>query len=176
MVQETIERAIRGLEEELEKWWKKLRHHFPHHPRLRREVYQVFTIFIDNQTFIIMNLNLKPGKRYTISVALIDKVLQAPVPGAQLVANKSNTIDNPAVAVIDADGKAAYVAPGKANLTTVNTWSYQDEATGEQTQADVTTTVQITCLVAAEVVDQTVDLTNEEDIPAPAQPAAGATA
>lgn len=170
MVEEIILREIRGLRESLAKALGKLRHHYPKHKELRREIVGVLYISIDQNNFIIMaNLNLKPGKRYTVTPGIIDSVNLAPVPGAQLVAVKSNTIDNPAVAIIDADGKAAYVGPGKANLTNVATWTYNDENTGDSVTADVTTTVSINALQPAEVVTGTVSLDNEEDIPAAAQ-------
>lgn len=127
---------------------------------------QQLYILIDNQNFILMaNLSLKPGKRYFISAGLVDHISQAPVPGATLVP-KSRSVDNPAVAVIDGDGKIAYVGAGKANLTVVNTWTYQDANTGDNVSVDKTSIVEITGLAAAEVVDQTIDLTGEEDIPA----------
>lgn len=167
MVIEFLEKLIFGLEEELRHAYDRLRHHFPHHPRLQRKIFGVLYILIDNQNFIIMsNLNLKPGKRYVITAGIIDAVNLAPVPGAKLIATKSNSVDNPAVAVIDADGKIAYVGAGKANLTNVTTWEYNDEITGEDKTADVTTVVGITGLLADEVVVGTIDLTNEEDIPA----------
>lgn len=167
MVQEIIEKTILGIEEALEKQLARLRRHYPKHDRLRRKIIGVLYILIDSNNFIIMsNLNLKPGKRYTVTAGIIDAVNMAPVPGAVLVGTKSNTIDNPAVALIDADGKAAYAGPGKANLTNITTWTYPDENTGDSVTADVTTVVSITALAAAEVVAGTVSLDNEEDIPA----------
>lgn len=139
------------------------------HPGRRWQRYppvQQLYILIDNQNFILMaNLSLKPGKRYFISAGLVDHISQAPVPGATMVA-KSSSVDNPAVAVVDAAGKVAYVGAGKANLTVVNTWTYQDGNTGDNVSVDKTSIVEITALAAAEVVDQTIDLTGEEDIPA----------
>jgi hypothetical protein len=143
-----------------------LREYFPHQTYKRLEPVQVLYILIDNQTFIVMaNLSLKPGKRYTLSPGLQDAISKIPVPGATLVA-KDRSVDNPAVAKIDADGKVAYVGAGTAQLTHTNTWTYKDEITSELVTVDKTSTVTITALAAAEVVEQTTDLTGEEDIPA----------
>lgn len=172
-----FERALEGLEEEIEKMLKRFRREYPRHHRFRRKIIGVLFILIDNQNFIIMsNLNLKPGKRYTVTPGIIDAVNLAPIPGAVLLAIKSNSVDNPAVAFVDADGKIAYVGGGKANLTNVTTWEYTDEITGEEVTADVTTVVSITGLLPAELVVGTVSLDNEEDIPAPVVAAPGAQA
>lgn len=168
-----ILRLLKGLFEEMEKAFAKLRKDYPHHPfhchdPRRRQVTQVLTVFFNNSNFIIMgNLLLKPGMRYVITPGLIDVVNVAPVPGATFVP-KSNTVDNAAVAVIDADGQVAYAGIGKANLSSTNTWSYTDENTGLPVTQDITTTVPITGLAQAEVVQQTLDLTGENPIPAPA--------
>lgn len=165
-----LEKLLVGLEEEIVDALRRLRGKFPKHHRFRQKVEQVLFIIIDNQTFILMsNLNLKPGKRYAITPGLIDSISKAPVPGAQLT-NKVSSVADSTIALVDSDGKLRYVTKGSTALTVVGSWSYTDGNTGDTVNVDKTSVVTITCLAVAEVVEQTVDLTDEEDIPADVPP------
>lgn len=165
MVEEIIIKALEGLEREIDHWLGKLRHHFPRHPRFREKVRQVLTFSFNNQTFIIMNLQLSPGTQAPIVPSLINTVTLKPIPGATFVP-KSNTVDNAAAASVDANGNLVYVGAGAGNLSSTNTWSYTDENTGLPVVADIVTVSPFTCLAAAEAVTQVVTLGAAVPIPA----------
>lgn len=164
-----LERVVRWAEEQFEKELAYLLRMFPHHHYHRKhgpKPHQVLLFIHHKQKFIVMDaLILKPGKRAPIVPALIDAVTGLPVPGATFVA-KSNTVDNNTVATVDADGKLAYVSDGTAKLTSVNTWTYQDQNTGDSITVDLTTIADVKALKPAEVVQQTIALGDQEDIPA----------
>lgn len=171
MVEEIIIRAIEGLEEELKKGLKKLRHFYPHHHRLLTPVRQVLTIFLNNQTFIIMNpLSLVVGAgEYPILSALTDALTGAAHPEA-VATPVSATSDTPAVAAIGADGSLQPVAPGTGNLIVVNSWDYTDSNTGKAvTGLQLTTTQPFAVTQTAEGVLQVVTL--GPPVPIPAVPA-----
>ena len=170
---EDCERDVQRLEEVFERELSELLHRFPRN-RYRRQhkpgpIQVLFTRF-NNQNFIIMDpLVLSPGTQAPIQPALIDSVTLQPIPGATFVP-KSNTVDNSAIATVDANNNLVYGSAGTANLTSVNTWTYTDQNTGLQVVADQTTIMQIKMLSAAEAVQQTIALGAPVAIPAPAAP------
>lgn len=119
---------------------------------------QVLIAIINNQKLIIMDpLQLAPGTQAPIIPALVDAITLAPIPGATFVP-KSNSVDNSAVASVDASNNLVYVGAGSANLTSVNTWTYVDQNTQQPVTVDETTVAPVVALAAAETVQQTLSL------------------
>lgn len=125
---------------------------------VHQTVKQVLIAIIKSQKFIIMDpLQLAPGTQAPITPALVDSITLAPIPGATFVP-KSNSVDNPAVASVDANNNLVYVGAGSANLTSVNTWTYTDQNTQQPVTVDLTTVSAVVALAAAETVQQTISL------------------
>lgn len=140
--------------------------------RPRQQVKQVLVKIVNHKKVIIMDpLQLNPGTQAPIIPALVDAVTLQPIPGATFVP-KSNTVDNPAIASVDANGNLVYVSAGAANLTSVNTWTYVDQNTKLSVTADVTTVSTLQMNAAAEAILQQVGLGTP--VPIPTAPAATA--
>lgn len=133
--------------------------------RPRQQVKQVLVKIVNHKKVIIMDpLQLNPGTQAPIIPALVDAVTLLPVPGATFVP-KSNTVDNPAIASVDANGNLVYGSAGTANLTSVNTWTYVDQNTKQTVTADVTTVSALQMNAAAESILQQVGLGTPVPIP-----------
>lgn len=115
-----------------------------HVPKVRMVLIQT----VNNQNSIIMSLTLASNQKAPLQLALIDGVTLQPISGA-IFTGESETIDNPAIATIDASNNLVGVSAGTANLQSVATWSYTDATT--QLPVTVTLTV-VTPVVVTSVV------------------------
>lgn len=126
MVVEIIIRLIEGLENELDRAYRRLAKLFPWHHRCRHhtDVRQVLYLVIFKTKFIIMEtLNLRTDKGYHIQSGLIDAKTGNPIPGATKVL-KSQSSDSPDIADYNADGNLIPKALGAGKITVVNSWTY----------------------------------------------------
>lgn len=175
MIAEIILKAIEGLEEELEKAYRRLAHHYPHHPRCRHrhQVKQVFLTIFNNNKFIVMSpQQILLSKGFHVVAALLDAVTNAPIDGATKVL-KSRTVTDTTIAVIDANGDLKPLKVGAASLTEVNTWEYPDrDNPGQNLSQDETTNLDFQVILGPEGILQTVTLVQFD--PPAAAPAATA--
>jgi hypothetical protein len=171
MIAEILINAIEGLERELEKAYRRLFHHYPHHPRCRHrnKVRQVIFVIINKQKYISMepiNLKVEDGAAGVVSGLVDSKTLQ-PIAGA-VATPVSKTSDNEAVLSIDAQGNTVPVASGTANVTVVNDWAYTDPEEGPLTGIRLTT-IQPYVVVEKEGVLQVISAGPAVVAPPPAQ-------
>lgn len=157
--------GVKRLEDDVEKAWDNLigdypesRHHRHHHHKHFPKIRQVLTVFINNQTFIIMSLTVEQTLQAPIVLALVDAGTLAPITATK--ANEKEVSDNPAVAAVDALGNLQGVAPGSFNLISDADWTYTDANTGLLVTSHETTTTPgtVTAVVVAEKVLQVVSL------------------
>lgn len=160
MVQEIIERAIRGLEEALEKEWARLRHHYPRHHWCRRKVKAYLCIVINKQKYIPMGnlvLQLPPAGSPAQGFPVVDVLADAATLAAlttQSYVRKSLTSDNPKVIAIDENGNLVFGgATGVANITADDVFAYTDQDDNEQvTDKEETPILSITVTSGPEAV------------------------
>ena len=123
-------KLIDGIEDELEKAYRRLFHHYPHHPRnrYRTRVRQVTIVFVNNQKYISMDpieLKVEDGAKSLLSALVDSKTLQ-PIPDA-VATPVSKASSDETLATIDAQGNIVPKAAGAYNVTVVNDWSYTDQ-------------------------------------------------
>lgn len=170
MVVEIIIKAIEGIEHELEKAYRWLFQHYPHHHknRYRDRVRQVITVFINNQKYIAMDpiqIKVEDGASGVVS-SLVDSKTLLPIPDA-VGTPVSKTSDNEGVATVDAQGNVVPVSQGQFNLTVVNDWSYTDQIENIKVEGVRLTTIQPYVVVEKEGVLQVISA--GPAVPAPVQ-------
>jgi len=163
MVVEIIMKLIHGLERELERAYRRLFNHFPHHPACRHNhrVRQVLFIVINSNKYILMGTQkLRLDKGFHVQSALLDAVTNEPIPGATKVL-KSLTSDSPDVLLVNADNDTIPQKLGVGKLTVVNTWTYTDLSDPDapvDVTSDQTTVLDFQVIAGPEGVLQTVVL------------------
>lgn len=136
--------VIRELIEVIKQLGKELKEERRYHPRVR----MVLTQIVNNSKTIIMSLTLASNQKAPLQLALVDGVTLQPIIGATFT-GETETMDNPAIATIDASNNLVGVSVGSANLQSVATWTYTDTTT--QLPITVTLTV-VTPVVVTSVV------------------------
>jgi hypothetical protein len=122
--------------------------------QVRLVIFQSF----NNKNYIAMSLTLPSNQKAPIIVGLVDGKTLLPVTAT--FSGTTNTIDNTAIATVDASGNLVGVAAGTANLTTSTSATYTDSNTQQPVTAPLTlvTPVTITAVVTAETVQLVVSL------------------
>lgn len=163
--EELLIKAIIEENEDLRKENKRLTKIIDRLTSKPQQIKQIIQLLINSKIVTMDPLQLNPGTQARIIPALLDAVTLQPIPGATFVP-KSNTVDNSAVASVDANNNLVYVGAGTGNLTSINTWTYTDQNTKLPVTADVITVSPLQMNAAAEAVVQQVGLGTPVPIPA----------
>ena len=110
----------------------------------------------NNTKSIIMSLSIASNQKAAIIIGLVDATTLAPITATST--GETNSIDNTAVATVDASNNVVGVAAGSANLTSTATWTYTDSNTQLPVTVTLTivTPITVTAVVTAESVQMVV--------------------
>jgi len=126
-------------------------------PVPERKLRLVLLARFNNQTFIVMSLSIATNQSAPIIPGLIDDETNLQVTAT--FAGTTNTVDDPTLASIDANGNLVGIAAGSGNLTTKTNGTYTDTLGNQQTATFTTTTpFTITAVVVADKVSLVVTL------------------